>query len=197
MVYDCSSDGIRFKPFEVWMIDCVGSMGIKRLKPEHRRHIQGVIGYCRKVYDEQVPFDYEFRMDDSKLYCLEMTEKAFRSQGLMLSESVRIGDWEQLGRYPLIGLAIPVGSRMVFERPITLEQPVYVPGNERQGVWASPLLETVFGPEPKVNPNPAPGRAGGFNLRGDLEVAVFALRELRRSYFELPVRLMCEVALQK
>ena len=37
----------------------------------------------------------------------------------------------------------------MLDQPITLEQPVYVPGNDRQGVWASPLLETVFGPEPK------------------------------------------------
>ena len=38
---------IRLMPFEVWMLDCVGPMGVKRLKPEHRRHIPGVIGYCR------------------------------------------------------------------------------------------------------------------------------------------------------
>ena len=43
MVYDCSSPGVQRQPFEVWMLDCVGSMGVKRLKPEHRRHIPGVI----------------------------------------------------------------------------------------------------------------------------------------------------------
>jgi hypothetical protein len=114
---------------------------------------------------------------------------------LALSEPVRIGDWEHLGRYPLTALAIPLGSGMVLERPIRLDQPVYVPGNERQGVWASPLLESVLGPEPKANPGAAPVRAGGFSLRGDLELAVFAAGELRRSYSELPVRWMCEVAL--
>jgi hypothetical protein len=134
-------------------------------------------------------------MDDAALYCLELTEKAFRSQGLALSEPVRIGDWEHLGRYPLTALAIPFGSGMVLERPISLDQPVYVPGNERQGVWASPLLETVFGPEPKANPGAARGQAGGFSLRGDLELAVFAAGELRRSYSELPVRWMTAVAL--
>ena len=86
-------------------------------------------------------------MDDSALYCLEMTEKAFRSQGLALSEPVRIGDWENLTNYPLTALAIPSVSGLVVDHPITLEQPVYLPGNERHGVWASPLLETVFGPE--------------------------------------------------
>jgi len=38
------------------MLDCVGPMGVERLKPEHRRHIPGVIDYCRKVLDRRVPF---------------------------------------------------------------------------------------------------------------------------------------------
>ena len=90
MVYDCSSDGIRLMPFEVWMLDCVGPMGVKRLKPEHRRHIPGVINYCRTIFEQQLPFDFEFRLDDPALYCVELTEKAFRSQGLALSEPVQI-----------------------------------------------------------------------------------------------------------
>jgi hypothetical protein len=195
VVYDCSADGIQRAPFEVWMLDCVGSMGVKRLKPEHRHHIPGVIGYCRRVFEQQVPFDYEFRMDDSALYCLELTEKAFRSQGLALSEPVRIGDWEHLGRYALTALAIPHVTKLMFKRPITLEQPVYVPGNDHQGVWASSLLEAVFGPEPKGEQSTSPREASGFNVRGDFEVASFAGRELRRSYSELPLRLLCDFAL--
>ena len=39
VVYDCSSPGVQRQPFEIWMLDCVGSMGVKRLKPEHSRHI--------------------------------------------------------------------------------------------------------------------------------------------------------------
>jgi hypothetical protein len=194
VVYDCSSDGIRRSPFEVWMLDCVGSLGVKRLKAEHRRHIPGVIGYCRKIFEQQVPFDYEFRLDDAALYCLELTEKAFRSQGLTLSEPVRIGDWEHLSKYPLTALAIPYFTGLVLEHPITLEQPVYLPGNERQGVWASPLLETVFGPEPKWDHGAAPGQPGGISLHGDLELTVFAAGELRRSYLELNVRWIRDLA---
>jgi hypothetical protein len=195
VVYDCSSDGIQRQPFEVWMFGCVGSLGVKRLKPEHRRHIPGVIGYCRKVFEQQVPFDSEFRQDDAALYCLELTEKAFRSQGLALSEPVRIGDWEHLIEYPLTALLIPYVTGRVLEHPITLEQPVYVPGNERQGVWASPLLERVFGPEPKGDREAAPRQRGGISLRGDLELIVLAVGELRRSYSELPVRWICDLAM--
>ena len=105
-------------------------------------------------------------MEDDSLYCLELTEKAFRSQGLALSEPVRIGDWEYLASFPLTALLIPPVSGLVLDRPITLEQPVYVPGNERHGVWASPLLETVFGPAPKVFQDAAPGEPGRLNLQG-------------------------------
>jgi hypothetical protein len=188
VVYDCSSAGVQHQPFEVWMLDCVGALGVKRLKPEHRRHIPGVIGYCREKFEQQVPFDYGFQLDDAALYCLELTENAFRSQGMALSQPVQIGDWAHLNRYPLTAIAIPYGSGLVLERPITLEQSVYLPGNERQGVWGSPLLETVLGPKPKRIREAAASRDSGLSLSGDLELAVFAAGELRRSYAELPVR---------
>ncbi|MGD0042563.1 MAG: hypothetical protein ABSE84_19530, partial [Isosphaeraceae bacterium] len=141
----------------------------KRLKPEHRRHIPGVISYCRAKFGQQVPFDYGFHLDDAALYCLELTENAFRSQGMALSQPVRIGDWEHLTSYPLTAFAIQYGTRLVLERPITLEQTVYLPGNERQGVWGSPLLETVVGPEPKQDREAALSQDSRLNLRGDLE----------------------------
>ena len=65
VVYDCSSEGVRRQPFEVWMLDCVGALGVKRLKTEHRRRISGVIVYCRGKFEQQVPFDDGFRLDDT------------------------------------------------------------------------------------------------------------------------------------
>jgi hypothetical protein len=185
VVYDCSSAGVQRQPFEVWMLDCVGAFGVKRLKPEHRRRIPGVIGYCRAKFEQQVPFDDGFRPDDAALYCVELTEKAFRSRGLVLSQPVRIGDWEHLGSYPLTALATPYVTRLMLRHPITLEQPVYLPGNARQGVWASSLLETVFGPEPKWERGAARPRDGRLSLRGDLELAGFAAGELHRAYEDL------------
>ena len=195
VIYDSSAEGVRRVPFDLWMVDCVGSFGVKRLKVEHRRHIPGVIGFCRKVFEQEVPFDFAFRLDDSGLYCLELTEKAFRSQGLRLSEPVRIGDWENLTSYPITAFAMPFGTRLAVGQAITLEQQVYVPGNDRQGVWASPLLETVFGPEPKGDRRAAPGQPGGISLRGDLDLAAVAAGELRRSYSELPARLLWDLCL--
>jgi hypothetical protein len=195
VVYDCSAAGLQRQPFEVWMLDCVGSMGVKRLRPEHRHNIPGVIAFCRKAFERQVPFDFEFHPDDAALYCLELTEKAFRSQGLPLSDSVRIGDWEHLIHYPLTALAIQTFTGYVLDRPIALEQPVYVPGNEHQGVWSSPMLETVFGPAPKCVWTTPENQAVGISLRGDLELLVLVFDELRRSYAELPGRLLCDLVL--
>ncbi len=196
VVYDCSSPGIQRQPFEIWMLDSLGALGVKRLKPEYRARIAGVIEYCRSAYERQVPFDSGFRMDDDSLYCMELTEKAFRSQGLALSEPVRIGDWEYLASFPLTAFLIPPISGLVLDRPITLEQPVYLPGNGRHGVWASPLLETVFGPAPKVFQDAIPGEPGRLNLRGDLDLLVFAFYEVRRSYDQLPARMLCDLVLQ-
>jgi hypothetical protein len=130
------------------------------------------------------------------LYCLELTEKAFRSQGLALSEPIRIGDWEYVASFPLTALLIPPVSGMLLDRPITLEQPVYVPGNERNGVWASPLLETVFGPAPKVFQEAAALEAGRLNIRGDLDLLAFTVGEVCRSYDQLPAQLLCDLVLQ-
>ena len=96
----------------------------------------------------------------------------------------------------MTALLIPPVSGLVLDRPITLEQPVYVPGNERNGVWASPLLETVFGPAPKVFQEAAALEAGRLNLRGDLDLLVFTFWEVRRSYAQLPARLLCDLVLQ-
>ena len=144
IVYDCSSWGIQRQPLAVWMLDSIGSFGVKRLKPHLKNHIAGVLDYCRKVYADQVPFDDEFRIDDSRLYCVEMTEKAFRSQG---SGVIRAGVYRRLGKPGSVS-AHGDGNRALFravrQNSITLDQPVYVPGNDRQGIWASPLLETVY-----------------------------------------------------
>jgi hypothetical protein len=187
VVYDCSSIGVRRQPFEVWMLDCVGAWGVKRLKLHHRRSIPGVLAYCLAKFEQQVPFDHGFRLDDAALYCVELTEKAFRSRGLALSQPVRIGDWQHLTSYPLTTFAFLYGSGMMLDPPITLEQPVYLPGDESQGVWASPLLETVFGPDPKRDREAARGKPARLNLRNDFEVAVFVAGALRRSYVEPPL----------
>jgi hypothetical protein len=179
VVYDCSSAGVQRQPFEVWMLDCVGAVGVKRLKPEYRNQIPGIIGFCRAKFLQQVPFDIEFRPDDAAFYCVELTEKAFRSQGLKLSEPVKIGDWQHLGNYPLTALATPFVTGLFLTEPISLEQPVYVPGNDHEGVWSSSLLETVYSAEPQARQLAEHAGVARVNLRGDFDLILFAIGAVR------------------
>ena len=95
VVYDTTRPAVARQPFCVWMLDNVGNFGVKRLRPEHRDAIPRVVAYCRRVYKEQVPFDYELGLDDSALYCIELTQKAFLSAGIKLCDPIALGDMER------------------------------------------------------------------------------------------------------
>jgi Permuted papain-like amidase enzyme, YaeF/YiiX, C92 family len=192
VIYDCSSSGIQRQPFAVWMLDCLGPFAVRRLKAAERQHIPGVLKYCRDTFEKQVPFDYGFQIDDNELYCVEMTEKAFRSQGLALSQSVLLGDWENLVHFPLTTFAFRQLSALALKQPFSVDQPVYVPGNEKEGIWASPLLEQVYPRRTDVAPKAPPREPGKISVRGDIAVINFVVRELSRSYKELPLRLMLD-----
>lgn len=146
VVYDTTKMGVACQPFGVWILDNVGALGVKRLRPEHRGAVPMVLAYCHKVFQKQVPFDYELGSDDSKLYCVEMTEKAFRAAGVALSEPIALGDMERANEFPLYVLGLQYASGWVLDRPISFQDRVYMPGNDHHGVWGSPFLLTIFPP---------------------------------------------------
>jgi hypothetical protein len=180
VVYDCTKEGIRRQPLAVWTLDNFGPFAAKRLKAEHRRAIPGVLAYCRRVFEEQVPFDYSFDLDDSALYCLEITEKAFRSQGLTLSEPVRLGEMENATEYPICMMLFVWISPLVLKKPLTLEQAVYMPGNGRHGLWGSALLESVYPPPGDPATEDIPRREFRLSLRGDLAIVACVVDEFVR-----------------
>ncbi len=146
VVYDTTKMGVACQPFGVWILDNVGALEVKRLRPEHRGAVPKVLAYCHKVFQKQVPFDYELGADDSKLYCVEMTEKAFRAAGVALSEPIPLGDMERTTEFPLSMLGLQYASGWVLDRPISFQDRVYMPGNDHHGLWGSPFLLTIFPP---------------------------------------------------
>jgi hypothetical protein len=146
VVYDTTRTSVARQPFCVWILDNVGSIGVKRLRPEHRDAIPSVLAYCRKVFQDQVPFDYELSLDDKKLYCVEMTEKAFRSAGLELSKPIRLGDMERAPEFPVCMFGIRFASNYMLEEPLTFNTLVFFPGNERHGIWSARQLMTIIPP---------------------------------------------------
>jgi hypothetical protein len=151
VVYDTTRPGVRRQPFAIWVLDNVGPFGVKRLRAEHRSHIPEVIQFCREVWFKQVPFDVNLGLDDETLYCCEMTEKAFRAAGLTLSEPLPLGDMENAPQFPICMFCIATLTRL------KLEQALIFPGNERHGIWGSPLLEPVW-PAPATQ-SAAPAKA--------------------------------------
>ena len=119
-------------------MDTVGAFGVKRLKPAYRDRIPKVVEYLYQVYRDQIPFDYDLAPDDRDLYCVEMAEKAFRHAGLTLSQPVVLADMENIDQFPLCILGFTSFTKL------RLDLPVFFPGNDRHGIWASPLLETIY-----------------------------------------------------
>ena len=146
VVYDTTRTGVARQPFCVWVLDNVGWIGVKRLRPGHKDAIKKVIAYCHKVFDQQIPFDYELSDDDKALYCVEMTEKAFRSAGIKLSDPIRLGDMERASEFPICMFGLQFASRLNLEHPLTFDSLVYFPGNERHGIWSAKQLMTVVPP---------------------------------------------------
>jgi hypothetical protein len=174
-VYDTTRTGVARQPFCVWVLDNVGKFGVKRLKPQYKDSIPKIIAYLHKVYEEQLPFDYDLDEDDKALYCVEMTEKAYRAAGLKLSDPVRLGDMERATEFTLPLLVLAFASRYQLNRPLTPDSLVYFPGNERHGIWGAKQLMTV------VPPTWAPGYP---DIRGNDRAARVApdskVRETRK-----------------
>ena len=128
VVYDTTRPAVAREPFCVWVLDNVGCIGVKRLRPEFRGAIPQVLAYCRKVYQEQVPFDYELGLDDSALYCIEMTQKAFMSAGIELSKPIAVGDMERAPEFPVACSACGLASRYALDHPLDFDKPGLFPG---------------------------------------------------------------------
>ena len=146
VVYDTTRTGVARQPFAVWILDNIGWFGVKRLRPEYRSAVPKVVAYCHKVFDEQLPFDYELSDDDKALYCVEMTEKAYRAAGVKLSDPVKVGDFERAPEFPITMIGLGIASKFQLERPLTADTLVYLPGNERHGIWSAKQLMIVVPP---------------------------------------------------
>jgi hypothetical protein len=142
VVYDTTKAGVRRQPFYVWVLDNAGPFGVKRVRESDQQYTSKAVAYCRELFGRQAPFDYELGTDDEAFYCVEMTEKAYRSNGMPLSEPLRLGDMERITRYPICVLAFLRLSNL------SLDQPVYFPGNKSHGIWSCPRLVTVYESKP-------------------------------------------------
>lgn len=159
MVYDTVVAGPGRKTFgQLMALPDVRGVAVKRLRPEYRQHIPGALAYCRRVHQLQIGFDKKLRLDNDELYCSELVELAYRSTGLQLSQPVR---WDALPGFEED--SIPINAIRLASQAQPSDY-VVVPGNDRLGIWASPVLELVLdltGAASPPAPNPADEIRGG------------------------------------
>ncbi len=137
VVYDISTDGVQRRQFGDFVFEYQLAFGVKRPRPEYEKYIDEAIAFCRAVYEQQPAFDDGMKLDNDTLYCTEMIETAYRSAGLALSQPVALQDYP---RYKDFSTWMKLADVVT---PLDPDQPVYSPGNDREGLWASDRLETV------------------------------------------------------
>lgn len=145
-VYDngpAPENSVRKLPFEFWMLGVVpGTLTVLRVRPPFQNCIPAALAYCEDAWLRQVPFDSAMRLDDYRLYCTEMIEKAYRSAGLALSDPLPIRCLPRYNHYRWL--------RSLVERftEIRVDEPLFALGNACYGVYSSPYLELVYGGDP-------------------------------------------------
>jgi Permuted papain-like amidase enzyme, YaeF/YiiX, C92 family len=138
VVYDTSTAGPQRQPFPVWVLDTRGSLAVKRPLPEYASCAPGAVDFCRSVYQAQVPFDFDMSLGDDRLYCIELTERAYASAGLPLSKPLRLDELPRYHEFPRIVRLMQLFTKMVPH------QLAYVIGNDSIGIWSSPSLRLVY-----------------------------------------------------
>ena len=152
LVYDTGIDGPQRCTFGEFLTSRrVRKIAAKRLRPEFRQHIPAALAFCREIQEKRPEFDLDLKLDNDRLYCTELVELAFRSTGLPLSEPVRI---DHLPRFDRISKP----TRLLIQAATNLkpDQVVFLPGNEKIGIWSCPYLELVLDTTDVTSP-PLPG----------------------------------------
>jgi hypothetical protein len=138
VVYDTTTTGPQRHPLGVWVLDARGHVAVRRPRPEYQAYAPGAVEFCRAVYRAQTPFDYDMKLGDDHLYCIEMTERAYRSAGLPLSEAVSLHHLPGYHEFPWVVRILKLAT------PMEPEQKAFVIGNDNLGIWSSPALELVY-----------------------------------------------------
>lgn len=138
-VYDMAPQGARRMRFADYVLeDDVVNLAIKRPAPRYRHLAPKAVEFCQKIYQEQPKFDRQFCLDDDRLYCTELTAMAYHSAGLDLCEPIRLDELPNYHDFPFLTRLAQVIS------PLRPDTRVFIPGNDRQGLWSCPHLELIY-----------------------------------------------------
>ena len=135
IVVDVSPVGVSRRYLSDWYRDGTSNFVVRRLRPEYQYLIPLVLAEADKLIAKDVPYDDKFVPDDDRFYCTEMVDHCFRTTGHPLTERIRIKDFPNNGLVMYIGCAIG---------RINMNNEAVIAGNERIGLFSSPMLEMVL-----------------------------------------------------
>lgn len=113
---------VRETPLRSWISQGRGDeFAAYRLKPEHRKHIEGMIAAARGMIGR--PYDIQYDFDDTRIYCSELIFKAYRqtsSESLGLTCRLADLNWRPYARTirAITGGTIPIAREMITPRDL-------------------------------------------------------------------------------
>jgi hypothetical protein len=142
-VYDMKRDGATRTPFPTYMRDNIETFGVKRLRRtgDQREYVvERAVGYCQAAVIDGVRFDKRFDSadDPTRMYCTELTERAYRRSGVILSGKLPFNQFPSVHKFPW---AVKIAHKVFKVRP---DHRIYVAGNDEIGLWGSDELELVY-----------------------------------------------------
>ncbi|MEP0843365.1 MAG: hypothetical protein HRF43_11735 [Phycisphaerae bacterium] len=134
IVADVTPAGVARRYLVDWWLDGTRNLVVCRLKPEYAYLIPEVLAELDRLIAADVMYDDKFSPDNDRYYCTELVDHCFRATGHPLAPLIRIRDFPRNNLVFMIGCL--VGG-------ISTNNPVAIAGNERIGLFSSPMLETV------------------------------------------------------
>ncbi len=138
IVADVSVLGIERQFLEDWLMEANKNIVVKRLKAQYKQHLPNVLKSLQQVIDDDVLYDDSFEPGADRLYCTELVDYCFRTNGIPLAPMIRMRDLPSFNKKWIIaGFAELLTD-------LDLDTEVVVAGNDQIGLFSSPYLETVI-----------------------------------------------------
>lgn len=150
VLIDVTPAGIERRYLIDWYLDGTENVVVRRLKPEYAHLIPRVMAEMKNLIAKDVLYDDKFVPNDNRYYCTELVDYCFRAAGHPLASRIPIKDLPRYGAIMHIGCMI--GG-------IDNRNEVAIAGNERIGLFSSPMLETVLDLRTRPDPVAPPPRA--------------------------------------
>ncbi len=135
MILDMTPHGVQRRYLIDWYAEGTKNFCVKRLKPEYQFLVPQVLAEMDKLIAKDVMYDDKFIPDDDRFYCTELVDHCFRVLGYPLAPRIRIKD------FPKYNLVMHTG---ILIGGIDNRNLAVIAGNERIGLFSSPMLETVL-----------------------------------------------------